>query len=908
MRRVVISSFLTLVILALVAAAYFYFQRYSIVSTDPVNAVPANAVFFIEAKGTKNILKKLSAENLWSSILSSDSTADNNLKLFDSAMSSNDAAKETWENKTIFLSAHLTKANSIDYLYVTNVPSEWSDEKNERFISDAFHTTSPFSKRVYENVTVHELTVSPDQHFSFAVSKGVFIGSFTSFLIDDAIRQLKSGTSVSKSKAFTKILKKSDAKTAATVYINYISLREFFTAFTSGGNTELINGIGSFARWSKLDATILHNGLLFHGLSSSVDTADFISSLNGQQPQRIDMTEIIPARTALFIHIGLSDYSKYYHHLLSNSVYFDPENKRKETIRAIGKKFDVDLEKNLTGWIDNEIALVVTESGSSAFGNSCYACIKAKDIEQASASLLQIQTVVNKNSGAGKPEEYRKHTLGFINLTGLVPLFYSNLFSNVNKFYFTSAGKYIVIANQAAALRSFIDDFEDDKTLSDEAAFKNVSRNAERSSNFYLYVNLVRAKNIFRHYASDDLNARIDKNRTLLNTFSSFTFQLMNRNDVFATTAQFLQATEKVNDANLLWSTQLDTLVTMAPFILTNAETKDKFIMVQDEGNMLYMIDDAGNIAWKKPLPEKIISGFHIVDANRNGQQQILFNTASQLYQLDLTGNDYGNFPIHLPALATNGCEVFDFDGSKNYKIFIACKNRMIYTYEISGKPMSGWLFNQPVSEVTKPIQNFKVLDKDYILIHNSNGAVFLLDKKGTIRLALKQTYIGKNSTFSLMPGDSADAAHLVTTDTTGRILNIYFNGTVKSKSYLPMSSDHAFTLADADGDGKPDYVFLDHHQLNVMRDDSSLIYYHIFIEDILPEIHAFSFTSSLQQLGFASSSDNKFYLVNKDGKIANGFPVKGFTGITSNDWGTDGKRILITSGTDGTVYTYNLE
>ena len=904
MRRVVISSFITLLIVASIAIGYFYFQRLSIVTTNPLNAVPANALFFVEAKGTKGILKKLATENLLFSILNSDSSSGKNLRLIDSALSSNDGMKKIWEDKTIFVSAHLTKANSIDYLYITNVPPAWTDEKAEYFISEYFHITSPFSKRVYENVTVHELAISNDRHFSFAVSKGVFIGSFTSFLIDDAIRQLKSGISMNKSKAFSKVSKTTEAGADVTLYINYISLREFFTAFTSGGNSDLANAIGSFARWSKIDASILNNRLLFHGLTSSVDTADFISSLNGQEPQRIDMTEIIPSRTALFIHIGVSDYAKYYHHLLSNTVYYNPVNKRTELIKAVENKFNIDLEKNLTEWVGNEIALVITEPGSPSFGNSCYACIKTTNIERATESLLAVQIAVNKNTNS-KPEEYRKHPVGFINLSGLVPLFYGNLFNNVTRFYYTTAGKYIVIANQIAALRSFIDDYEDNKTLSDDPVFKNGTRNAERESNFYLYANLSRTKNIFRHYASEEFYEAIDQNKVLPEKFSTVTFQLLNRNDVFTTTAQLFRATEKVNDANLLWSLQLDTLVTKAPIILTNSETREKFIMVQDENNTLYLIDDAGNISWKKAMPEKIISDFHVVDANRNGQQQILFNTASILYLLDLNGNDYGNYPIHLPALATNGCELFDFDQSTNYKIFIACRNRMIYAYEISGKPMSGWLFNQPVSDVTKPVRNFKVQDKDYILIYNNTGTVFILDKKGSTRLALKQTRIGRNSTFSLDPGDSLDAAHLVTTDTSGKVLKIYFNGTVKSKSFGTKSIDHAFTMADVDGDGKPDYVFLDHHQLNVMREDSSVIYYHVFMENILPEIHSFSFTTSFQQLGFGSSLENKFFLLNSDGKISNGFPVKGFTGVATNDWGTDGKRMLVVTGSDGSVYAY---
>lgn len=58
-------------------------------------------------------------------------------------------------------------------------------------------------------------------------------------------------------------------------------------------------------------------------------------------------------------------------------------------------------------------------------------------------------------------------------------------------------------------------------------------------------------------------------------------------------------------------------------FLLTEPVTRNKSIVVQDEANNLYLIDDAGNISWKKKLTERVMGTYHVVDAYRNGQQQI---------------------------------------------------------------------------------------------------------------------------------------------------------------------------------------------------------------------------------------------------------------------------------------------
>lgn len=907
MKRVVISSFITLVVVALISAAYFIFQRYPVITADPLNAIPSNAIFFVELNNTKQFLKKLSSENLLASLVNMDSSKNDQLMLFDSVLSFNEEIKKIVESKPLFVSAHLTRASSLDYLFLINVPPSWDDDKTEHFLIERFHHQTPVNRRVYENVSVHELSVAPEKYFSFAVTNGVFIGSCTSFLIDDAIRQLKNGSPVSKSKAFAKISGTS-AKKENDIYINYISVGEFLSTFSTNGNAGFFNTISSFARWSRLELDMQNNNLNFHGYTASTDTSDYITALRNQQPQKMEVQEILPLRTGLFIHVGVSNYRNYFQHLFFNSVYFDPPDKRIRLINALENKFHAGFEKNLTGWIDKEVALVITEPGSSFFENSTYACIKAKNIEAAIESLLLVQHRVNTATNLHVPVNYRKHTVGYIDIKGLAPLFYSNLFNKINSFYFTDIGSYVVVANQEAALHSFIDDYEDNNTLMQDPGVKSLFKTATGVTNFFLYVNFSRSKNIFRHYVSDEDTGMPDKNINLSNRFSSLTCQLVNRNGNFETLVQLSERKEKINRANLLWASQLDTSIQMKPFIITGAEKKNKFIVIQDEANTLYLLDEAGNIRWKKPLKEKIISDFHPVDAYKNGQLQILFNTASELFLLDLDGNDYGNYPIRLPASATNGCEVFDFDQSKNYKIIVACSNKIIYAYEISGKPVSGWMFNQPVSAVVNPLQNFTVKNSDYLLLYNHSGNVYMLDKKGNIRFALKQFFIARNSTFTFEPADSSDDAHLVTTDTIGRMLNLYFNGMVKTKSFGLQSSGHTFTAFDMNGDGMYEYAFLDHNRLKVFRRDSSLVFSYVFKENLFPQFSSFSFTTPLPQLGVGCLSENRFFVLDVNGQLSKGFPVKGFRASSTSVWGNEGKKILVTSGTDGNVYGYMID
>jgi len=71
--------------------------------------------------------------------------------------------------------------------------------------------------------------------------------------------------------------------------------------------------------------------------------------------------------------------------------------------------------------------------------------------------------------------------------------------------------------------------------------------------------------------------------------------------------------------------------------ISSQPDKKNNFNRFQTKGKSFTSSMMQENIVWKKNLSRKNNRQFHIVDAYRNGQQQILFNTASLLYLVDLT-------------------------------------------------------------------------------------------------------------------------------------------------------------------------------------------------------------------------------------------------------------------------------
>src|SRR5207248_1050109 len=110
----------------------------------------------------------------------------------------------------------------------------------------------------------------------------------------------------------------------------------------------------------------------------------------------------------------------------------------------------------------------------------------------------------------------------------------------------------------------------------------------------------------------------VNSSPDFFNKFQSFAMQIsptddskMFYNNIVLTQAQKAAKKEEINQ---LWAAKLDTSVSMEPFLVINHQTKANEIMVQDDSKNLYLIDNSGEILWKKKLTERIKGKIYQVD------------------------------------------------------------------------------------------------------------------------------------------------------------------------------------------------------------------------------------------------------------------------------------------------------
>ncbi len=470
---------------------------------------------------------------------------------------------------------------------------------------------------------------------------------------------------------------------------------------------------------------------------------------------------------------------------------------------------------------------------------------------------------------------------------------------------------YAIFANDVQSLQDFSAHYFSEKTLSKKLNFISLAENLSSESNILLYSNIEQSENLIKNFLTVSYEKQAEKNKGIFEKFDGFAIQLSTDNNNLFYTNVFLNynpVTKKENST--IWETRLDTTVSTQPTLVTNHYTMGKEIVVQDEGNEIYLISGTGKILWKKILSEKIISGITQVDALKNNKLQMVFNTESYIYIIDRNGKDLPGFPVKLKAPATNSIAVFDYDKNKNYRMLISCNDLRVYNYEISGLPVKGWEFEKLKNQMKTPFHYLSLDGKDYLIGIDAGGNIYISERNGKKRIDLKtKMFISKNNDFFVDPGKNINKTRLVATDLSGNIIRLYMNGNIENIKIDDFTENHFFSFRDITGDQSAEYIFADNNKLSVYSQEKLRypFFDQTFESKLLHSPLFFEFRENKKKTGISVNEPDQLFLFDENGKIEEGFPLYGTTPFCIGEINNDGVKYLIT-GTGKNIYAYLLK
>jgi hypothetical protein len=917
-RRIIYIGLFAVVCLGL--CTLFLLKKFDkIEAVEIQGAIPEDAILFVEDIDFKYLTESFLPESrIWIDFVNIIERAelDSILNVALSQIRSSEPLNELLLDEGINLSLHKVGKDQLVPLFYLEYSSAHSDHDFEHLILSLLEKKAMINERKYETEVVYDVSGGPGfvpGKFTFACLNGLCLISTSSMLVEESIRTVHSGTNLASSVGLQMVRKTEGRYVHANFYINYDRLPALFYPFLKESAWSSLGALSKLSSWGELDLDIKQESMTLNGMTyANPDLPLFLGAFREQSPVKMELHEMLPSGTSYFLHLGMSDRLKFKQQLIShlNGLGLGPE------IEAEGERIDqlygFDPLEDLAGILDNELAWFAIEGVTKEPADELLIIETRSRSETVDVVMQWVRQYLQVHSFDMRSlrSVYQLDNQTSFNIYSLPDQFYKGTAVGrlFNK-YFTVYENYLIFGPSVDALSRVIYQNVLHKTFVSDPVYKEISDYLSIRSNVTLFFRPFAFMEYRKEMLSEKMAATLEKMELFFRRIPGVVVQYSTEGDLIYQSISCKYTLQIKDKALTVWESLMDTAVQIKPALVVNHNTSEKEIFVQDLANKVYLINGTGRVLWKQAVEGPILGAVQQVDFYRNGRLQYLFNTAKKIHLIDRNGNYVERYPISLRSDATNPLALFDYDKSRHYRLFVATEDRKIYLYDIEGNMITGWKFGKTESMVKEEIQHFRVNDKDYIVAVDQNRAYFL-DRRGRERIRLKdRVVLSSQNPLILDMNIREERPRWISTDTAGNVRAIYLDGSVTSLLSREMSPDHFFSMEDMNRDGVPEYVFVDGDELDIVTQDGKRLFSFKVKERISERPDIYKFSSSDIKIGITDRSRNRIYLINSDGSLYEGFPLKGSTRFSIGYFkGSDSRFNLIVGSENNFLYNYSIE
>ena len=917
-RRIIYSGLFAVVCLGLITV--FLLNRFD--KIEPVEiqgAIPEDAILFAEDIDFEYLTESFLPESrIWIDFVNiiERGELDSILNATLGQIRSSEPLNDLLLDQGVNLSLHKVGKDQLIPLFYLEYSSAHSDNDFEQLMLSLLEKRAMINERKYETEVVYDVSGGPGfvpGKFSFACLDGLCLISSSSMLVEESIRTIHAETNLASLAGLQKVRETEGKYVHANVYLNYNRLPDLFYPFLKESAWNLLDGLSLLSSWGELDLDIKQESMTLNGMTyANPDLPLFLGAFRDQSPVKMELHEMLPSGTSYFLHLGIGDRVKFKQEAIS---YLDGLGKGleiAEETERISTLYGIDPLDDLARILADEMAWFAIEGVTKDASEEFLVIETRSRSETAEVVMRWLETYLQVHAFDMRSlrHVYQLDNQTSFNIYSLPDQFFKGTATGrlFNK-YFTVYENYLIFGPSVDALSRVIYQNVLQKTFINDPVFKEISGYLSNRSNVTLFFRPYAFMDYRKELLNEKMSAYLEKMELFFRRIPGVVVQYSTEGDLIYQSISCKYTLQIKDKALTVWESLMDTAVVIKPTLVVNHNTTEKEIFVQDMANKVYLINSAGRVLWKQAVDGPILGGVHQVDFYKNGKLQYLFNTAKKIHLVDRNGNYVERYPISFRSDATNPLALFDYDKSRNYRLFIATEDRKIYLYDIEGNMITGWKFGKTESMVSSEIQHFRVGDKDYIVAVDQNRTYFL-DRRGKERIRLKERVVlSPQNPLILDMNIREERPRWISTDTSGSVRAIYLNGSVSSLLSREMSPNHLFSMEDMNRDGIPEYIFVDGDELEVVKQDGKRLFSYKVKERISERPDIYKFSASDIKIGITDRSRNRIYLINSDGSLYGGFPLKGSTRFSIGYFrGSESRFNLIVGSENNFLYNYSIE
>ena len=889
-------------------------KRYD--NNEPLKAIPTDAALIVKTESLKKVWEFFNEDIDFKGELLHSVFIKNALGLvekFDSLREFNADVFQKLGDRPFYMSLHPQGKDDVKALFLSEFPNKSQELEFQGFLQRLGEINYHLSERKYNTITVYSLKEKESRKsFFIVIHQGIVLGSSSHLLVESAIRQLQSAQSLLNDPGFLQVKKTASTTALLNIYINFLNTPKVLKPLVSGSFRKQSHSLKEQSGWGELDLDLKSDALIMNGFFTGNYKGVFSYLLTKAQPKRSTIHSVLPSDTRSFLSLTFEDGADLKKRLLRYYEANDLLSNYNSVLGHFKNSADINIQDLLFDQLNGEIAIVYTDFNHLQPDNNGFLVLEVKSQSIAKEKLVNALGVINGKSTKSPKTVYTidEDTTypiydGFRD--NLIPHFFQSFLPKVPHQYFAFVDNYLVFSNTVQQLEKFIYANVLRKTLDNKKIFEDHRSHFSGRENLFVFCETGQLASFLSGSFAPLFSELSEVQKEALNGFYGTGLQFSGTGNMIYSTIYTDYRPERASEPRTIWQSLLDSTAVIKPVLVENHYSKEKEVLIQDARNNLYLINNKGRVLWKKALDGPILSEVNQIDYYRNNKLQYLFNTKSRMYLLDRNGNHVAKYPVTLPSEATNGLSVFDYDKSRNYRIFLATANKQIYLFDKTGNRISGWNFSRTEGTVILPIQHFRSNDKDYI-VFSDDRKNYILNRKGEERVIVKSSLIRNRHSAFYLEGQNTPKEFLVTTSKEGELVKIALkDGIVQKLELEDINGNHAMVAYTARQ--QLQYVVSTPHSISLFDHKRRLNYSREFDKEIYLQTDVYQFSANNHKIGVVEKTGGRIYLINSDGRNYKSFPLVGHSRFsigflkTSSSWFS-----LIVGGSNNYLYNYRVE
>jgi len=535
MKKKIIISLVAILVLAS-GAWYAYIQTQTGTHRTVLSIVPEDAVYILKTNELTDAWKEVSGTNIWHHFVQTKGFEymQDIDTLLNKTLLNNQATKYIFENRPTLMSAHMTRPDDYDFLYVVDLQSTKYIKQILDYILK-LDKTHKLTKLTYNKVKVYKLTdkKQPDNTIYIATLDNLLLSSFSYKIIKKTLDE-KDTEHWNNNPEFVSIDDKLQGE-LVQFFLNYDQLPRFANIYFKDND---IQSLSKQLTFSGFDISHEDERIMMDGYTGTDSTKSYLNALLDVKPGKIRAYNVISNQAALYTSLGFKNFNLFYQSLLDQ--YGSADKNKKISYRKQIKKLEsflhIDLQKDLFDWIGQEIAIVKLASENSQKTADVVLLIEAQDIDDAKDGMQHIANQIRKRSPFKfKTYTYKNFTVNYLHQKQFFKTILGDMFGKIDKPYYTFIEDYVVFSNSEKVLKHFIDDYITGKTLSHDADYMDFRDDLNSKANIQMYIQMPKMYRILQKSMTAEGRKTLEEKKDLMLSFSRIGFQLIAKDDIFKT-------------------------------------------------------------------------------------------------------------------------------------------------------------------------------------------------------------------------------------------------------------------------------------------------------------------------------------------------------------------------------------